>query len=257
MQNLNEEVAETVMLARPVLLIAYSELALKGKKRAYMERVLKRQVSKKLRKWDVYRKVFVDQGRIVVWGGGPTELRRMPGVHHVIRAIALEKVPPEELAGEISKLVEVESPFAVRVRRADKRYPMNSVQLASLIGSKIEGEVDLKRPKTEVFVEVRDLVYVYTNKDLFEGVGGLPYGIEGTVYVEGDLLEGALLARRGARVVFSRPLEGLEKLAEALPEPLSVSKHSEGLPKSSELFKLTCVPETTLRKVRIMLGEVP
>ncbi len=246
------------MLARPVLLIAYSEIALKGRKRHMMERTLRKQVYLKLMRWGIRRKVFLDQGRIVVWGGGPTSVRRMPGVHHVVKALALEKAEPEELAETVASLIEVEGKFAVRVRRADKGYPMNSVQLASLIGSKIEGEVDLNKPDTEVFVEIRDLVYVYTNKDVYEGVGGLPYGVEGRVYVDSEdvLLASALLARRGAEVIPSEPVEGLERLSEALPYPLVIAKEKpRGLPSSSKLFGLDCVPPTTLRKVRLMLGE--
>ncbi len=250
--------AEANMLARPVLLIAYSEIALKGKKRHLMERTLRKHVYMKLTRWGIKRKVFLDQGRIVVWGGGPISIRRMPGVHHVIRALALEKVEPERLAETVAGLVKVEGKFAVRVRRADKRYPLNSVQLASLIGSKIEGEVDLKNPDTEVFVEIRDLIYVYTNKDVYDGVGGLPYGVEGRVYVDSNevLLTSALLARRGAEVIPSKPVEGLERLNEALPYPLVVLRERPpGVPSSSELFELDCVPTTTLRRVRLMLGE--
>ncbi len=246
------------MFTRPVLLIAYSEIALKGKKRHLMERTLRKHVYLKLMKWGIRRKVFVDQGRIVVWGGGPTNIRRMPGVHHIAKALALEKLPPEELANVIPNLVEVEGTFAVRVRRADKRYPLNSVQLASMIGSKIDGKVDLKNPRTEIFVEIRDLVYVYTNRDIYEGVGGLPYGVEGVIYVDHNdvLLVSALLARRGAKVIPSRAINGLEKLSEALPYPLLVSKERpRSVPSSSEIFEIECVPMTTLRKIRIMLGE--
>ncbi len=252
------------MLADPVVLIAYSEIALKGRKRGYMERYLMNTVKLWLIRKGIKKRVRMDQGRIVVEGDVPEGLERLPGVHHLIKAYELEKLPPEELAETVASLVKPEPPIAVRARRADKRYPLRSVELAALIGERLNLPVNLSEPKTVIYVEVRDKVYVYTSKDVVEGVGGLPYGVEGRVFVAYSdplkgLLASALLARRGAAVYPAKPYPYLEKLSEALPRALVI--RSEPLaPAAGDLVTPSlfpgepCVPVETLRKVKLMLG---
>ncbi len=249
-----------------VTLVAYSEIAVKGKKRSYMESLLRKQILRKLSSWNVRTKAFIDQGRIVLTTKAPEALARMPGVHHLMYAKRVEKLPPEELADLIAEEVGPLSDFAVRVRRADKRYPLRSDQLAALIGSKIEGDANLRNPSVIVYVEIRNEVYFYTSRDVVEGVGGLPYGVEGKAYVrltgtEG-LLAASLMARRGVEVVLSEPIEGIEGLVEAIPKPLLISKEGfcpEVGDKVGECPTIIptrpCVPKKTLEKAQLLLNK--
>jgi len=248
-----------------VTLVAYSEIAVKGRKRKIMENVLKQQILRKLTSWDIKTKAFLDQGRIVIPRRIPGDLARMPGIHHMIYAYRLHKLSPRELSEAISSIFPRAHNFAVRVRRADKRYPMKSNELASLIGSMIEGDVNLSKPDVVIHVEIRDSVYVYTSKDVVEGVGGLPYGVEGKAYVKlsGDegLLASALLVRRGVEVVIAEPLNGLERLAEALPKPVLISRKEFCPVVSGEVEECPtiiptrpCVPRRTLEKAKLLLN---
>jgi len=242
-----------------VLLIAYSEIALKGRKRAYMEKQLLKSVISWARRRGAEVRAELDQGRIVVEGSASEGLRRLPGVHHVIRAKALEKLGPEELAEAIVSSFTLEPPIAVRVRRADKRYPLTSMELAARLGEAFGLPVDLKEPRTVLYVEIRGRVYVYTSADVLEGVGGLPYGVEGRAYVDYEdplrgLMASALLARRGAAVYPSAPYPFLDRLDEALPRPLVVGAPPFE-PRASRLGPgEPCVPGRTLDKVKLMLG---
>ncbi|UXD22734.1 hypothetical protein IPA_07775 [Ignicoccus pacificus DSM 13166] len=249
-----------------VTLVAYSEIAVKGRKRSLMENLLKEQIRKKLFWWGVRSRVFMEQGRIVITGKAPENLRRVPGVHHLAYAWRLPKLPPEELAQAISFIIREADQFAVRVRRADKRYPMRSNELAALIGSKIEGEANLSSPKLVIYVEIRNDVYLYTSNDILEGVGGLPYGVEGRAYVLGEgeelLLMAALMARRGVEVVLSRYEEGVGNLVEALPKPLRISKERFCPIVSSSKTECPtiiptrpCVPKKTLEKAKLLLNR--
>ena len=261
MQNPHEEVAEGVMSPSAVLLIAYSEIALKGRKRGLMERALRDAVERWHRRRGRRVSVYLDSGRVVVGGEYDLDVARVPGVHHVMRALELEKLAPEGLAKAVAELLSPEPPVAVRVRRADKSYPMTSLELAAEVGRALGLPVDLKRPKTVIYVEVRNKVYVYTSEDVREGVGGLPYGVEGSVGVECEepergLVVSALLARRGSKVFPSKPYPHLDLLSEALPEPLVVR---EGVRPAAgrDLFPAApCVPRKTLEKIKIMLGGV-
>jgi len=258
----HEEVAEEIMSPHTVVLIAYSEIALKRRKRGFMERYLLNSVLSWARRRRLEVKAVLDSGRVVVEGELPEDVRRVPGVHHVIKAKVFEKLPPEELKEVIASSFELEPPVAVRVRRADKEYPAKSVELAAAIGEALGLPVNLRAPRTVLYVEVRNKVYAYTSNDVLEGVGGLPYGVEGKASVSyGDPLRGllasALLARRGARVYPSKPYPLLDKLDEALPRPLVIGVRPFSPSAGSTLLPgEPCVPPKTLEKVKLMLGGV-
>ncbi|HUO06076.1 MAG TPA: tRNA uracil 4-sulfurtransferase ThiI [Candidatus Binataceae bacterium] len=72
--------------------------------------------------------------------------------------------------------------FAVRTRRDDKRFPMNSMEIDRAVGAAVKEalglEVDLGDPELTISIELmRDAAYVSAGK--FRGAGGLPVGIAG------------------------------------------------------------------------------
>ncbi len=225
---------------RKVSLVGYSEIALKGE-RWKLERLLARQVEMSLKRRGINAWVWRDQGRIIFEGHeGIGYVRRLPGVHHVSKAYELEKLEPERLVEEVVRLVRPKGRFAVRVRRADKRYPIKSNELASAIGEryvKMGFKVDLKNPESEIKVEIRNKVYLIF--ETVDGPGGLPYGSEGRVLVTYEdpvkgLIVASLLARRGAEIVLCKGSEEVEeRLASVLPNPLLV-KRCESLETDAE-----------------------
>jgi len=72
--------------------------------------------------------------------------------------------------------------FAVRTRREDKRFPMNSVEIDRAVGGDVQEalgfEVDLAHPELTISIEImNDAAYVSAGK--MPGAGGLPVGISG------------------------------------------------------------------------------
>ena len=73
--------------------------------------------------------------------------------------------------------------FKVETKRADKTFPMTSIQLSQYVGGELHEaydnlEVDVHHPELTVYVEVRDYAaYVHTQPQ--PGAGGLPVGING------------------------------------------------------------------------------
>lgn len=72
--------------------------------------------------------------------------------------------------------------FAVRTRREDKRFPMNSVEIDRAVGGDVQEafgfEVDLSHPELTISIEImNDAAYVSAGK--MPGAGGLPVGISG------------------------------------------------------------------------------
>jgi thiamine biosynthesis protein ThiI len=72
--------------------------------------------------------------------------------------------------------------FAVRTRREDKRFAMNSVEIDRAVGGDVQEtlgfEVDLSHPELTISIEImNDAAYVSAGK--IPGAGGLPVGISG------------------------------------------------------------------------------
>ena len=115
------------------------------------------------------------------------------GIALVHPAVIVEKTPQAavEAAVELLRGRPGET-FAIRARRRDKRFPLDSHELAVLAGRAVQEElglgVDLGSPDLELFLEVdNDEVFAYTEK--LRGRGGLPVGTSGRALV---LLSGGI-----------------------------------------------------------------
>jgi tRNA uracil 4-sulfurtransferase len=133
------------------------------------------------------------------------------------------------------------STFRVSARRAEKRFPLNSMEIDRLVGAEISNalglRVDLENPGLTISIEVLpDAAYVSAGK--IPGAGGLPVGITGRGLV---LLSGGIdspvaayrMMRRGMRVDFvhfhSHPLvttASREKAAELASRLTRYEVHS-------------------------------
>ncbi|CDG01298.1 Putative Probable tRNA sulfurtransferase [Clostridium chauvoei JF4335] len=100
--------------------------------------------------------------------------------------------------------------FKIETNRANKLFPKNSLETSKEVGGyvfhNIEGiGVDVKNPDCLVNIEIREKAYIYTTKDKIKGVGGLPYGINGStmLMLSGGIdspVAGYLMARRGVEL---------------------------------------------------------
>jgi len=101
--------------------------------------------------------------------------------------------------------------FAIRARRV-KRFPITSKELEKILGAEVldklrekKLKVNLTSPDVTIYVEVRSRkTYIY--HEVFDGVGGLPYGVEGKAI---SLVSGGidspvatwLIMKRGVKVI--------------------------------------------------------
>ena len=99
--------------------------------------------------------------------------------------------------------------FKVESRRADKTFPMSSIQLSQYVGGRLHDafrhvEVDVHHPELTVYLEVReDAAYVHAPTE--SAAGGLPLGMGGQAV---SLLSGGIdspvssymMARRGVQL---------------------------------------------------------
>jgi thiamine biosynthesis protein ThiI len=154
------------------------------------------------------------QGRIFVHdlgeNAGLAERRvsRIFGVHSLSHALEVEKEMPliEEAARELSK--DLTGSFRVSARRADKRFPLDSMQLNALLGGVVLESnpaltVDVKQPEHTLTVEIREKAYLHMKK--IPAVGGMPVGTDGKALL---LLSGGIdspvagyqIAKRGVEL---------------------------------------------------------
>lgn len=173
------------------LLLRYQELALKGKNRPWFQRHLIRHLHRALAGLGV-REIRVPMGRLEVVLGSDAaiaEVRdRLRHVFGLANYSVTTRVAPEmeAIASGIMRDLPREAPasFRVRVRRADKQFPLRTPDIEREIGRRIVEArgwaVDLSAPALTVGVEiVPGEAFYYFGKE--PGAGGLPTGTGGRV----------------------------------------------------------------------------
>jgi thiamine biosynthesis protein ThiI len=218
------------------VLMKLGEIVLKGSNRKLFERRLHNNIRNSVRDLGDIRLSQRGAGVIIVRKPGASDLEvaeiadRMANVMGVVWVHLVRRV-----AKDLDAIVDIgvrsmagrEGTFAVRARRRDKRFEMDSGKLAGFLGSKIieaHGyKVNLKRPDNTLYVEVdKDEAFVFT--DGIPGQGGLPAGMSGRGLV---LMSGGIdspvaahrMIRRGLKVDFlhfsGMPFTGPESIYKA------------------------------------------
>ncbi|CAM3828476.1 tRNA uracil 4-sulfurtransferase ThiI [Alicyclobacillus pomorum] len=229
------------------IIVRYGEISLKGKNRAEFERILVRNMKQKLAGCKGVR-IHHTGGRMMVESDETQVSNVLSRLQNVFGIVSLS---PAKVTGldvdqmstavvdTLSDAVKVDHArtFKIEVRRANKRFPMQSLELARVLGGRAlqavsDITVDVHHPDITVFVEVRDQeAMVYGTK--VPAVGGMPVGSAGRV---GLLLSGGidspvagwLAMKRGAEVeaihfhsypfTSERALQKVEDLAQILAD---------------------------------------
>ena len=171
-----------------VILIRYSEIHLKGNNRGFFENALINNIRHSLA--DKKYKLVKQSGRYVIREFEESEadsivetVRNVFGVYSVSLADEV-KSDYEEIKKSALAIAPESGTFKVVCNRADKRFPLNSMQLASSIGGDLlenngKLSVDLHKPQHLVNIDVREngKTFVFTNS--IKGVNGMPVGTGG------------------------------------------------------------------------------
>ncbi|MBQ1352021.1 MAG: tRNA 4-thiouridine(8) synthase ThiI [Oscillospiraceae bacterium] len=223
-----------------VILLKLGELVLKGLNRRNFEDRLLRDVRRRVSTFGTFS-VYAKQSTVYVepqeascdMDGAYDAMKTVFGVVGVNRAKACAKdVDAITEAARIyleNTLLAARS-FKVESKRADKTFPLNSIQLSQEVGGALHDAfphlaVDVHHPEITVHVEVREAA-AYVHADPEPGAGGLPLGISGRAVT---LLSGGIdspvssymIAKRGIELIpvhfFSYPYtspEAKEKVLE-------------------------------------------
>ncbi len=208
-----------------VIIIRYGEIFLKGKNRDYFESLLIKNIKSSLEGLNF--KFSRSQGRYFVEEFDPDDeyelinrLKKVFGIYSISVADKVEtkddaefcdiKSALAQLAIRIEEESALKAPtFRITVKRADKRIPMTSAQIAGELGDTVLNntsfKVDLKHFDYEFMVDIRENGFAFVYSDVIMGAGGLPVGCsnKGLMLLSGGIdspVAAYMMAKRGMKL---------------------------------------------------------
>ncbi|MBR6218658.1 MAG: tRNA 4-thiouridine(8) synthase ThiI [Eubacterium sp.] len=246
-------------------LIKYAEIGTKGKNRYKFEDHLckrMRQRLKALGDFEVrreYGRIFVDAKSDFDYDEAMNRLTKIFGISGICPVMQIDSLEYEDIAKGVVEYVKEEysaqllpegfiakTPqdqlaktgsnaasltFKMNVRRHNKEYPINSMEMAARLGGEVLDnfetrgmKVDVHKPQIIIDVEIRNVAYIYSK--IIPGACGLPVGTNGKAI---SLLSGGIdspvatymIAKRGVEmeaVYFNAPPYTSERAKDKVKE---------------------------------------
>ncbi|MBA5850410.1 tRNA 4-thiouridine(8) synthase ThiI [Clostridium sp. cel8] len=194
---------------RKLLLVKYSpEIFLKGLNKRKFEKKLIDNIKKVM--GEIEYSFIKDEGRWFIECSNIEEaIKRLKKVFGISEICIAYEISPDMESIQKQALLSANnnsgSTFKVVTKRADKKFPLNSMEVSKEVGAYIlknssKLSVDVKNPDFFVNVEIRDNAYVYSER--IKAEGGMPYGTNGStmLMLSGGIdspVAGYMMARRG------------------------------------------------------------
>jgi tRNA uracil 4-sulfurtransferase len=204
-----------------VLIVKYGETALRGGNKHLFEKKIVETIKKKvITVGDYY--VVKEPGRLVVEYNGIGEFDYERVIPLVLTTLGIVGVAPclrleDDSIQNINECTlahmqehykDKNITFKIDTRRANKNYPLDSVQISTEVGAYILDNmngvtVNVRSPEVRVNVEIRNKAYIFSK--MIKGYGGLPVGTsgKGMVLLSGGIdspVAGFMLAKRGVEI---------------------------------------------------------
>lgn len=194
-----------------VIIIRYCELYLKGKNRGYFERLFAVNIERSLK--GIRHELRRKSGRYLIEGFEDNDvdiilakLCKVFGIHTL--SVAYKVTSDFDNIYAAARLVApVCGTFKVETHRADKSFPMNSMQLSAAIGGRLLDDVkslsvDVHSPEHVVNIDVREDGTSLVFGSFIKGAGGMPVGSagKGLLLISGGIdspVAGHMIAKRG------------------------------------------------------------
>ncbi|MFW6119353.1 MAG: tRNA uracil 4-sulfurtransferase ThiI [Petrotogales bacterium] len=169
---------------RSIIVVRYGEIGLKGRNRKNFENILINNISKQLNDCHIWK----ERGRIFIDGELDSKVKTVLKNTFGIQNFSSGKL----CALDTNEIVQAASivaksnidcglkTFKVETKRANKNYPMNSLEFSAWLGEKILENhntlrVNVHKPDFIVNAEIRDECIIITGEK-HKGPGGLPVG---------------------------------------------------------------------------------
>ncbi|MBQ7466665.1 MAG: tRNA 4-thiouridine(8) synthase ThiI [Clostridia bacterium] len=199
-----------------VVLIRYGEIFLKGKNRNFFENTLENNIKNALISVDNVNVAKIP-GRFMVSGFGEfdediviNKLKKIAGIYSFSPAVLIETQMEEIISASIDQLSDEQGTFKVVTNRADKSFPLNSMEISRLVGGRILSanrnlKVDVINPQHILNIDVRENKRTYIFTKTIKGIGGMPVGCsgKGLLLLSGGIdspVAGFMMAKRGAKL---------------------------------------------------------
>ncbi len=206
-------------------IIKYAEIGVKGKNRYIFEEALVKQLQRVLADCDGTFKISRVAGRVYIeaenfdFDETVSHLKTVFGVTGIAPAVTINRdsennLPDVEGATKaVLDFIDGVYPdkhktFKVKVRRVDKRYPLDSMEMAAELGARIldaysDMKVDVHNPDILINVEIREKMNIFS--EVIPGPGGMPIGTAGKamLLLSGGIdspVAGYMVAKRGVDI---------------------------------------------------------
>ncbi len=202
-----------------MFLLKLGEIVLKGANRFVFENKLKSNVARRVKHHGSFN-VYIMQSTIYVEPqddqcdveGAWEACHTIFGIASICRCRPCEKTTDaifQTACDYIGLELSMQKSFKVESKRADKSFPMTSIQISQEVGGRLHDAyphltVDVRNPGYTVHVEVRDHA-AYVHGPAEPGAGGLPTGMGGraALLLSGGIdspVAGHMIAKRGVEL---------------------------------------------------------
>ena len=205
---------------KEIFLCKYGEIALKGLNKSQFEAMLVKEIKRRL---SAYGKYSVSRAQSTIYvqplediedsNAVFDELCKIFGIATVCRAAETEKDMDAIMAvikEYIPPLLAGKKSFRANAKRADKRFPLKSPEIAAMAGGAVldamngKIRVSMDAPEATVTVEIRE-EHAFVHCDAVRGAGGMPVGSAGKamLLLSGGIdspVSGYMMAKRGAKI---------------------------------------------------------
>lgn len=216
---------------KEIILAKCGEIVLKGLNRRSFESVLLKQVRGAVKEFGSFSvtlmqsTIYIDpESEDIDMDAVLEKVRHIFGLVKLSRAVVCEKnidVMKQTAAEQIAPRLYGVKTFKVESKRADKTFPLNSLEISRELGGAILSraphlKVDVHHPDVTVMAEVREQG-TYLHAGQIAAAGGMPYGTagKGVLLLSGGIdspVAGYMIAKRGVQIVplhfFSPPYTG-------------------------------------------------
>lgn len=197
-----------------VIIVRYCEIHLKGKNRGYFEQVFMNNLERSLA--GIRHEIRRPSGRYVVenFDAGMTDeiVARLSKVFGVHTLSVGTKVPSDmdAIFEEILRISPNGGTFKIVTNRADKHFPLDSMQVNAEIGGRLLAKkpdlrVDVHEPETILHIDIRENGTALVFEGIVKGAGGMPVGTagKGMLLLSGGIdspVAGYMIAKRGMKL---------------------------------------------------------
>jgi thiamine biosynthesis protein ThiI len=197
-----------------VIIIRYCEIHLKGKNRGYFEKVFINNIEKSMK--GIKHEIRKNSGRYLVEGFDEERtqeifdrLNKVFGIHTLSIGLKV-KTDMDSIYHAANEVCSESGTFKVETHRADKTFPLNSMEISSAIGGRLLSQnknisVDVHNPQFIINVDVRENGTTLVFNKFYKGQGGMPVGTagKGLLLISGGIdspVAGHMIAKRGMSI---------------------------------------------------------